>query len=182
MNDYQVWHTDSTYLLFGHTTYILHLDRVLFLFRYDLDYLNVVLLLVSKSFTWFICFSNDCYYNPCKFYTYVTKTCPNSSTYSRKLGNHNGIVIFEVDVKKSPAQWIQNSHFCNCQIQKVTSFLVLLLSVTFSVNKNKQNSQSNCEKGKFDKDFNWLGRKLFHDINLKNIGAFVIPWFYTTCG
>ena len=109
------------------------------------DFLNVVLLPVSKSFTWFIC-----YYNPCKSFTYVTKTCPNLSTYSRKPGNHDWHHYFW--------DWIQNSHFCDCQKQNVTSFLVLLLSVTFSVNKNKPNSQSICEKVKFDKDFNWLGR------------------------
>ena len=33
----------------------------------------------------------------------------------------------------------------------------LMLSVTFSVNKNKPNNQKICEKVKFDKDLNWLG-------------------------
>ena len=33
------------------------------------------------------------------YFTYVTKSCPNFlSTYSRKRGNYNGTVIFEVDI------------------------------------------------------------------------------------
>ena len=33
-----------------------------------------------------------------KFFTYVTKTRANLSTYSRKLGNYNGTIIFEIDI------------------------------------------------------------------------------------
>ena len=35
-----------------------------------------------------------------KFFTYVTKTRANSSTYSRKPGNYNGTIIFEIDIMK----------------------------------------------------------------------------------
>ena len=35
-----------------------------------------------------------------KFFTYVTKTRPNSTTYSRKPGNYNGTIIFEIDIMK----------------------------------------------------------------------------------
>ena len=31
---------------------------------------------------------------------YVTKTCPNLSTYSKKLENHNNIIIIEIDTMK----------------------------------------------------------------------------------
>ena len=36
----------------------------------------------------------------CKCFTYVTKTCPNLITYSRKPGNYNGTIIFEIDIMK----------------------------------------------------------------------------------
>jgi len=35
-----------------------------------------------------------------KFFTYVTKTYPNLPTYSRKLGNYNGTIIFDIDIMK----------------------------------------------------------------------------------
>ena len=34
------------------------------------------------------------------FFTQVTKTRPNLSTYSRKPGNYNGTIIFEIDIMK----------------------------------------------------------------------------------
>ena len=34
------------------------------------------------------------------FFSYVTKTCQHLSTYSRKPGNYNGTIIFEVDIMK----------------------------------------------------------------------------------
>ena len=36
----------------------------------------------------------------CKFFTYVTKTCANLTTYSRKPENYNGTIIFEIDIMK----------------------------------------------------------------------------------
>ena len=43
-------------------------------------------------------------HNQCNFFTYVTKTCSNLSTYSRKPGNYNGTIIFDIDImeKSSP--------------------------------------------------------------------------------
>ena len=34
------------------------------------------------------------------FFTHVTKTCPNLTTYSRKPENNNGTIIFEIDIMK----------------------------------------------------------------------------------
>ena len=42
---------------------------------------------------------------PCViFLTYVTKTRANLYTYSRKPGNYNGIIIFEIDIMKKFSQ------------------------------------------------------------------------------
>ena len=35
-----------------------------------------------------------------KFFTYVIKTCANLTTYSRRLENYNGTIIFEIDIMK----------------------------------------------------------------------------------
>ena len=35
---------------------------------------------------------------------HVTKTHPNWTTYSRKLGNYNGTIIFEIDIMKNSSQ------------------------------------------------------------------------------
>ena len=39
-------------------------------------------------------------YDYAKFFTYVTKTLAQLSTYSRKTGNYNGTIIFEIDSMK----------------------------------------------------------------------------------
>jgi hypothetical protein len=36
-----------------------------------------------------------------KYFTYVTKTIANLTTYSRKQGDYNGIIIFEIDIMKN---------------------------------------------------------------------------------
>ena len=36
-----------------------------------------------------------------KCFTYVTKTIANLTTYSRKLGDYNGTIIFEIDIMKN---------------------------------------------------------------------------------
>ena len=36
-----------------------------------------------------------------KCFTYVTKTCANLTTYSRKLENYNGTITFEIDIMKN---------------------------------------------------------------------------------
>ena len=38
-----------------------------------------------------------------KYFTYVTKTCAHLFTYSRKPGNYNGTIIFEIDIMKKSA-------------------------------------------------------------------------------
>ena len=43
-----------------------------------------------------------------KFFTYVTKTHANLTTYSRKPENYNGIIIFEIDIMKNSSQIILN--------------------------------------------------------------------------
>jgi hypothetical protein len=49
-------------------------------------------------------------YHVCKFFTYVTKTCAKLTTYSRKLENYNGIIIFEIDIMRKSSQI--NLYFC----------------------------------------------------------------------
>ena len=39
-----------------------------------------------------------------KFFTYVTKTRANLTTYSRKLENYNGTIIFEIDIMKNSSK------------------------------------------------------------------------------
>jgi hypothetical protein len=58
--------------------------------------------------------------------------------------------------------------------QNGTSFLLqsAVDSVKFNVNKNKRNSQNSCEKVKFVKDFNWLG-KIFK-ISISKILVFLL--------
>ena len=79
-----------------------------------------------------------------KFFTYVTKTHANLSTYSRKPGNYNDTIIFEI-------YWYHEKVFPNqfkihifATVKTKMSLLFwcnqLLLSVTFSVNK-KQTKQ-----------------------------------------
>ena len=46
-----------------------------------------------------------------KFLTYVTKTRPNLATYSRKLGNYNGTIIFEVDIIPNQFKYLSNLTF-----------------------------------------------------------------------
>ena len=36
----------------------------------------------------------------CKFFTYVTKTHANLTTYNRKPENYNGTIISEIDIMK----------------------------------------------------------------------------------
>ena len=42
-----------------------------------------------------------------KCFTYGTKTRAHLSTYSSKLGNYNGTIIFEIDIMKKSSQSIQ---------------------------------------------------------------------------
>ena len=96
-----------------------------------------------------------------KFFTYVTKTRANLSTYIKKPESYNGTIIFEIDImkKSSPTQF-KIHIFCHCENQNNTSFLLdsQHSQLSFRGNRNKRNNQKICEKVKFDKDLNWLGR------------------------
>ena len=78
-----------------------------------------------------------------KSFTYVTKTRPNLPTYSRKPGNYNGNIIFEIYMK-SPPQSIYILIFATVKTKMLLLFWCnqLLCSVTSSVSKNKQNNLS----------------------------------------
>ena len=51
------------------------------------------------------CFSslrtNNVSFCMCKFFSFVTKTCLNLSTYSKNPRNYNGTIIFEIDIMKT---------------------------------------------------------------------------------
>ena len=48
----------------------------------------------------FCCIKNNFIDRP-KCFTYLTKTRANSTTYSRKPGNFNGTISFEIDIMKN---------------------------------------------------------------------------------
>ena len=78
-----------------------------------------------------------------KCFTYVPKTIANLTTYSRKWGDYNGIIIFEIDIMKNSYPLnLKFTFFCHCENQNNTSFML----------KTKQ--QKICEKVMFDKDLN----------------------------
>ena len=95
-----------------------------------------------------------------KCFTYVTKTIANLTTYySRKWGDYNDTIIFEIDIMKNSSLLIHI--FCHCQNQNNTFFLLASQhsQLSFRVNQNKRNNQKICEKVKLiDKDWNWFGR------------------------
>ena len=103
-----------------------------------------------------ICPSHVRWRVPSKCFTYATKTFANSTTYSRKPGDYNGTIIFEIDI--IPTQF-KIHIFCHCPNQNNTSFLLGLQhsQLSFRVNQNKRKNQKICEKVKFDKDLDWLG-------------------------
>ena len=43
------------------------------------------------------------------FFTYVTKTRVNLTTSSRKSGNYNGTIIFEIDIMKNQSYVIKSA-------------------------------------------------------------------------
>ena len=50
----------------------------------------------------------------CKCFTYVTKSIANLTTYSRKLEDYNGTIIFEIDImKKSSSLNLKFTFFAN---------------------------------------------------------------------
>ena len=94
---------------------------------------------------------------PCsKFFTYVTKTRANLTTYSRKPENYNGTNIFEIDIMKNSSPLNLKFTFFAMSKPKQHFFSAGLtaLSAQFRVNQNKINNQTTSEKVKFDKDLN----------------------------
>ena len=83
---------------------------------------------------------------------------------------------------KSLTQSIQNSHFCHCQHQKVTSFLVksavALSNFQCKQKRIKQRKHLWKKKSSLKKiSIDWV-RLFMIIINLKNNGAIVIPRFF----
>ena len=100
------------------------------------------------------------YFSKC--FTCFTKTFAtfaNLTTYSRKPGNYNGTIIFEIDIMKnsSPLNLKFTLFAMSKPKQQFFSAGLTALSAQLRVNQNKRNNQNNCEKVKFDKDLNWLG-------------------------
>lgn len=60
-----------------------------------------------------------------KFLTYVTKTRPNLATYSRKLGNYNGTIIFEIDIMKNLSPI--NLNLCGAIVNLISGFLLYVV-------------------------------------------------------
>ena len=94
-----------------------------------------------------------------KCFTCFTKTFANLTTYSRKPGDYNGTIIFEIDIMKnsSPLNLKFTLFAMSKPKQQFFSAGLTALSAQLRVNQNKRNNQNNCEKVKFDKDLNWLG-------------------------
>ena len=78
--------------------------------------------MLSCSLFWF-CLSSEPEPSCCKFFTYVTKTCANLTTYSRKPENYNDTIIFEIDIMKKSTPinlnlcqtWLFHKFFgCKC--------------------------------------------------------------------
>ena len=115
---------------------------------------------------------------PClgKFFTYVTKTRPNLSTYSWKPRNYNGTVIFQIDnchEKVLPNQLKSLSNLIFSQMFWLFGLFLFTLKVT----------ESNSWFWHWQKCEFWIDWvRHFHCINLKNTGAIVIPPFSTICG
>ena len=91
-----------------------------------------------------------------KCFTCVTKTIANLTTYSRKPGDYNGTIIFEIDIMKnsSPLNLIFTFFAMSKPKQHFFSAGLTALSAQFRVNQNKINNQTTSEKVKFDKDLN----------------------------
>ena len=96
----------------------------------------------------------------CKCFTYATKTIANLTTYSRKPGDYNGTIIFEIDIMKNSSPLNLKFTFFATVKTKITLLFCWTHSTLSSaskcdrVNQNKRNNQKICEKVKFDKDLN----------------------------
>ena len=98
-----------------------------------------------------------------KCFTYVTKTIANLTINSRKPGDYNGTIIFEIDIMKNLSPLNLKFTFFATVKTKITLLFWWTHSTLSSaskcdrVNQNKINNQKICEKVKYDQDLNWLG-------------------------
>ena len=94
-----------------------------------------------------------------KCFTCVTKTIANLTTYSRKPGDYNGTIIFEIDIMKNSSPFNLEVTFFATVKTKITLLFCWTHSTLSSaskcdrVNQNKRNNQKFCEKVKFDMEF-----------------------------
>ena len=123
--------------------------KVIFIFRDN--YVIVPFLLAINAIV--ACLDYKCF-------TYVTKTIANLTTYSRKPGDYNGTIIFEIDIMKNSSPLNLKFTFFATVKTKITLLFCWTHSTLSSaskcdrVNQNKRNNQKICEKVKFDKDLN----------------------------
>ena len=117
----------------------------------------------------------------CKFFMYVHMS-PELvhmylTTYSRKPGNYNGTIIFEIDIMKKSSPI--NSKFIYLQLSKPKCYF---FSVAISCNlSNFQRKPNQTKQPKVFVKKSSLTKTLI-DINHRNNAAIVIPWFSTLCG
>ena len=119
-----------------------------------------------------------------KFFTHVTKTCVNLNKYSRKPENYNGTIIFEIDIIKNSSPI--NLNLCQTWLfqKKIGCFFCFNLlwswagSAASPAEKKHYFGFDSDKRCEFWIKWGWV----FHDVNLKNNGAIVIPRFSTICG
>ena len=79
-----------------------------------------------------------------KCFTYVTKTMANLTTFGRKPGIYNGIIIFEIDIMKNSSPLNLKFTFFATVKTKITLLFCWTHSTLSSVqSKSKQNKQPN---------------------------------------
>ena len=84
------------------------------------------------------------------------------TTYSRKPGDYNGTIIFEIAIMKNSSPLNLKFKFLATVKTKITHLFCWTHSTLSSpskcdgVNQNIRNNQKVCDKVKFDKDLNWL--------------------------
>ena len=121
-----------------------------------------------------------------KCFTYVTKTCDNLTTYSRKPENYNGTIIFEIDIMKNSSPINLNV----CQTWLLHKFLVVSFVLIYSVTLRSwaESAVSTAElevlfwfsKRQKMGILNWVGVSFSWNQSKKN-GAIVSPMFSTLC-
>ena len=102
---------------------------------------------------------------------YVTKTCANLTTYSRKPENYNGTIIFEIDIMKNLSPI--NLNLCQTWLFHKSFCYFFCFDLLWSWAKSVVSpAEKKCYFG-FDS-----GKKYeFQIVNLKNNGPIITPWF-----